>query len=286
MATEPLGVHNWIRCYDALNTRAVEKRGELVKIEKDQSRKLASLLPILRDMHEHLKNKPVCKETEEYPTIEEWIDGWVKPFLHLEKRQVFAYIGVGTYLLGKVEAEKIEAMGIEKAKVLAEVVKSKGKVSPAMVDRAISGDLAELKEEKRVLLYGHGGDEHADGKWETMEIRGPKEYLGDIRKFLKLSRRQEGNKPSDAELISLPLHNYTTGLEANQQQEEKKAAGLPWYKVFVCFRAFDGRREEWEVVAKDIEDVALDLAKRIRKWAETWLDKNKSTAGVEAGHIE
>jgi hypothetical protein len=225
MGTEHLQKNNWIRRYEALNTKALDKRTELIKAERVLSKSLASTLPILKEIHEHLKAKPICQETEKYPTVQEWVEDWVKPLLHVETRQAFHLIGVAKHLVGKVTTEELEEMGIENAKSLSEVARSKGKVTKEQVDKAITLGTKEFKGEVRKLLYGKASD-HAEGKWEEFVIRGPKEWISDIQKFLKITRLQAGNGPSDAELIALVVNQETNEIVAEEAARREKLRGV------------------------------------------------------------
>jgi len=224
MDPKPLVVYNWIRRFEALNTKALDKRTELLQIERTLSKSFASSLSVLRDIHDHLKAKPIHPETERYPTVEEWVDDWVKPFRHLERRQAFHLLSVAKHLVGKVKEEELEEMGIENAKSLSEVARSKGNVSKEIVNKAITLGNKEFKGEVRKLLYGQN-DDHAEGQWTELLIRGPKEHIEDIQEFLRITRRQEGNKPSDAELIALVLKPATIEIIEAEEQRRKDIRG-------------------------------------------------------------
>ena len=222
---DKLQVHNWIRRYESLNTKALDKRTELIKIERDLSKCFATSLPILRDMHDHLKAKPICDETKDYPSVQAWIEDWAKPFLHLETSQVYYMIGVAHHLLNKVTTEEIESMGIENAKTLSGLARSKGRVGKEMVNKAISMGVMEFKEEVRKLLYGSNPDHH-EGEWVNFLVRGPQEYIDDIKEFLTITRRQEGNGPSDAELIALVLKPETIVIVEAEAERRKQISGV------------------------------------------------------------
>lgn len=216
------------RKYEELNTRALEARSKLLAIEKARSKHLAVTMTAMCEMHNFFKFKPVAYEPGGFATFEDYVTDWLRPVVGLERRQIFYYISVGKHLRGKVTDQELETLGIEKAKVLARVAESKGKVSKELVEQAHTLTVPALREKVQEIVY-HGNPSHEGGngdRWLTKEVRGPKQWIDDIEFYLRIARRQEGNKPSDAELIALVLKPVADEIVAAEEERRAQVRGV------------------------------------------------------------
>lgn len=212
--------------YDRINERARELVAELAKIETTRSKKLAQMIRVLTDMHRLFKSKPVELKLGKFQHFEGWLEDLIKPLTGLERRSAYYFIHIGEHLLGKVTDEELEEMGIERAKLLSKVAETKGKVSKELVERAMGMGVQELKEEVQAIVF-KGNPSHEDtGGWATIEIRGPRTHTSWLQHFIELARRQEGHKPSDAEVLHLFLVNDEQELRDAAERQKKEAAGV------------------------------------------------------------
>ena len=64
-------------------------------------------------------------------------------------------------------------------------------------------------------------------KKDTLDITGPKPHTAKIRNFLQLLRRQDGHKPSDAELLADAVALDYQELVESEERRRAEISGLP-----------------------------------------------------------
>lgn len=223
MSTE-LSSQKWQRKFQELDAKVRDKVKDLARVEKERDKLLSQMSRLVVPMAELFKERPVNIKLGRFQTFGAWVEDVITPLANLRERQVYWHLFISKHLMGKVKDEDLDEIGITKAGELAKVVAAKGSVTPELVEQAKKLPLRELKPAVKQLLF-KGNPDHADGPWSTIEIRGPQEWVGVIRKFLAVCRRQEGTTVSDAELIGMALHNATEELEEAEANRRKTIRG-------------------------------------------------------------
>jgi hypothetical protein len=216
---------SYAHSYQLINRRAanvVTKLGELEKLYEGQR---ARLLRVLKDMYDLFSEKPPDLKLGEFGTFQEWAEALVAPLLHLKPRGLFHSLKVAKHLVNKISDEEIERLGHSRCVELAKVAESKGKVSKALVERAMDLTVAELRIEVRQLLFRGNPDHEQDQPWEHMYIEGPREHTRWLKNFLALSRRTEGMGKSDAELLRDHLALECEEMLAAAERQKEEASG-------------------------------------------------------------
>jgi hypothetical protein len=217
--------------FDELSATLKANRKEILGYKRKLDGCFARMLRPLRDMETAFRQKPpksvLCDGDVAYGDFDAWMVAFVEPITGFKKRQAYYALHISKNLVDKITDDDLEVMGIEKAKVLSRFAETKGKVPKEMVERAKTGTLRALEVEVKAEIYRGNPDHEERSAWETLEIEGPRTFTSTIRNFLQLLRRQEGHKPSDAELLALAIGIQYEELKEAALAQRSEVSGLP-----------------------------------------------------------
>jgi hypothetical protein len=229
MPSEALAVSKSQRLFDKCLTVLKPRLAKAIALKEEFDQCIAGMLRALRDADVAFREKspgmPLRDGDVEYQDFKEWLTAFFAPLY--KPRQPFYYLHVARNLLDRVSDEDIEEFGIEKCKDLSKYAEVKGKVPKELVEKAKACTVEELHVEVQKQLY-KGNPDHEDRTgWATIEITGPRSYTTRLQNYLQLRRRTEGYKPSDAELLWLPIAIDYEELKKAEEDRRKKISGLP-----------------------------------------------------------
>ena len=217
--------------FDELNTALRSDRKEIVSLQKKLHTIFARTLRPLRDMEGHFRSKPPDMKfsdgNTEYQNFDQWLAEYIEPFTGYKKRQAYYALHMAKHLVDKVTDEDLESVGIEKAKELSRYAESKGRVPKELVEKAKTSTTKALHDHVQQAIYKGNSDHEERAAWDTLEITGPRPHTAKIRNFLQLLRRQEGHKPSDAELLSDVIAVDYEELANAEERRRAEISGLP-----------------------------------------------------------
>lgn len=217
--------------FDELNAQLQTLRSEALEHQKKLQTVFSTMLRPLRDMEVAFRSKPpdraLTNGTVEFKTFDDWIEDYVAPLTGFKKRQAYYAIHMARNLVDKVTDSDLEEMGIEKAKELSRFAEVKGNVTKEVIEKAKTSTVAELHSHVKQHTTKGNPDHEDHSPWETFEIEGPKTHITIIRNYLQLLRRQEGHKPSDAELLALSIQVEYQELQEAEARRRQEISGLP-----------------------------------------------------------
>lgn len=162
-------------------------------------------------------------DDKDWPESKGYLADCIRP-IGLARRQAWKYITVGRTLLPAIGERALREIPIEKAKLLCDVVKAKGTVSPEMLEMARTKTGTELKIEIKKQLY-RGNPDHDEGPLELLEVYGPRTWMQELRRGLGVLRKHEGHGPSDAELLCHGIRDEVKRIEEAEEHEREQIAG-------------------------------------------------------------
>lgn len=217
--------------FDELNAKLQADRTEALTHQKKLQGIFSRMLRPLRDMEKAFREKPpglaLKNGKAEYQNFDEWLADYVEPLTGFKKRQAYYALHIAKNLVDKVTDEELEQVGIEKAKELSKYAESKGTPPAELMEKAKTSTVTELHAEVKSLVFKGNPDHEDRSGWDTIEIEGPRSHTTQIRNFLQLIRRQEGHKPSDAELLALAVEVQYRELQEAEAKRREEVSGIP-----------------------------------------------------------
>ena len=211
--------------FDKIDARARAIIKEQVGLNKDTSRNMVRLAGELKKGYALFEAKQPGTKIGGFSNFKAWMVELIEP-INMSARSGFYHLSIGRRLLGLVSGEQLEELGIEKAKTLARVVKSKGKLPEGMLEHAKETKSDDLRKEVDVELY-KGNPQHDEGPRDSFTLVAGVKVIKNIQNQIKRLRpavAEEGAElpPSDAHVVEFALADCLSGIDEAELEEMEK----------------------------------------------------------------